>query len=92
MKGRTPATYGIDVYKFNAKASKEEKETIRSTDSEGMDEAAREEIFNRNRKAISQEIRESKKKVQLVVRGFVESPLQTVRVFFWFQRFIAMFA
>ena len=84
LKGRTPATYGIDNYKFNAKASEAEKETIRSTDREGMNEAAREEIFNRNRKAISQEIRESKKKVQLVVKGFFESPLHLRQQFTYF--------
>ena len=61
IRGR--GAFDLQQTRANAKASKEEKETIRSTDSEGMDEAAREEIFNRNRKAISQEIRESKKKV-----------------------------
>ena len=80
LKGRTPATYGIDNYKFNAKVSDGEKNIINSTEDMNNEEE-REEIYNRNRKALCHQIRDLEKKVQLIVKGFFKSPLHLKQQF-----------
>ena len=74
LKGRAPATYGINSYKYYSKGTDEEVAAVVNSKSV-IEETLREEIYNKNRNAISEQISSSKKNVGKVVAGFFKSPL-----------------
>ena len=71
---------GVDNYKFYATSKTEERSAVESSSSIS-DVEAREAIYDRNRNAISENIRKSGKVLSRVVRGFFLDPLHLHKQF-----------